>query len=273
MDFAKVTVEIRHQSGKGPARRARSSGRLPAVLYGHKVEPLPLALDPVELHRALDKERKRNTVFTLQVKDAAKPQEPTADVTAMIRDVQIDPLSRQPVHVDFIRVSMDEEIKVTVPLEPTGTPVGVVNGGNLHLAYHALPIAAKPDAIPSKLELDVSALDIGDAIHHAGSQGIACLGRRAARREGRGDRRRGSGRGRGRRRRRRCASAGDCSGRPRRGPGRRSSCRGVGRCSQKGGEEGQVALPLFCVHVVGRGARQSWPAICRQPAQCRVHGR
>jgi large subunit ribosomal protein L25 len=167
MDFAKVTVEIRHQSGKGPARRARSSGRLPAVLYGHKVEPLPLALDPVELHRALDKERKRNTVFTLQVKDAAKPQEPTADVTAMIRDVQIDPLSRQPVHVDFIRVSMDEEIKVTVPLEPTGTPVGVVNGGNLHLAYHALPIAAKPDAIPSKLELDVSALDIGDAIHAA----------------------------------------------------------------------------------------------------------
>ncbi|MBN2575712.1 MAG: 50S ribosomal protein L25 [Deltaproteobacteria bacterium] len=161
MDFAKVPVEIRHQSGKGPARRARRSGKLPCVLYGHKVEPVSLALDPVQLIHALDKERKRNTVFTLQLKDATKSE----DVTAMIRDVQIDPLSRQPVHVDFVRVSMDEEVKVTIPLIPTGMPVGVVNGGNLHLSYHALPIAAKPDAIPTKLEIDVTHLDVGDVIH------------------------------------------------------------------------------------------------------------
>jgi large subunit ribosomal protein L25 len=165
MDFAKVSVEIRNQSGKGPARRARSSGKLPGVLYGHKLAPLPLVLNPVELLHALDKERKRNTVFTLQVKDAAKPQLSSEDVTAMIRDVQIDPLSRQPVHVDFVRVSMEEEINVTVPLVLTGTPVGVVNGGNLHLSHHTLPIAAKPNAIPVKVELDVTALDIGDALH------------------------------------------------------------------------------------------------------------
>jgi large subunit ribosomal protein L25 len=161
MDFAKVSVEIRKTSGKGPARRTRSSGKLPGVLYGHKSDPLSLVLDPVDLLHALDKERKRNTVFTLQVKNAAKSE----DVVAMIRDVQIDPMSRKPVHVDFVRVSMDEEVKVTVPLVLTGTAVGVTNGGNLHLAYHALPIAAKPDAIPTKLELDVTALDIGDALH------------------------------------------------------------------------------------------------------------
>jgi len=161
MDFAKVTVEIRNQSGKGPARRTRNAGKLPGVLYGHKQAPLSLSLDPVELIHALDKERKRNTVFTLQVKNAERPE----DVTAMIRDVQVDPMSRKPVHVDFVRVSMDEEVKVTVPLVLTGTAVGVVNGGNLHLAYHALPVAAKPDAIPTKLELDVTALDIGDALH------------------------------------------------------------------------------------------------------------
>jgi large subunit ribosomal protein L25 len=161
MDFAKVSVEIRHQSGKGPARRSRSSGKLPAVLYGHKQDPLSLVLDPVDLIHALDKERKRNTVFTLAVKGGAKPE----DVIAMIRDVQVDPMSRKPVHVDFVRVSMDEEIKVTVPLVLTGTAVGVTNGGNLHLSHHALPIAAKPDAIPTKVELDVTALDIGDALH------------------------------------------------------------------------------------------------------------
>ena len=165
MDFAKVSVEIRHQSGKGPARRSRASGKLPAVLYGHKVAPLSLNLNPVELIHALDKERKRNTVFTLQVKDAAKAQPSSEDVTAMIRDVQIDPMSRRPVHVDFVRVSMDEEVKVSVPLVLTGTPLGVIDGGNLHLSHHALPIAAKPDAIPVKLELDVSALKIGDALH------------------------------------------------------------------------------------------------------------
>ena len=161
MDFAKVSVEIRNQSGKGPARRSRSSGKLPAVLYGHKVEPISLVLDPVELTHALDKERKRNTVFTLDVKNAAKSEA----VMAMIREVQIDPMSRRPVHVDFIRVSMDEEVKVSVPLVLTGIPVGVTNGGNLHLSHHNLPIAAKPDAIPTKIELDVTALDIGDALH------------------------------------------------------------------------------------------------------------
>jgi large subunit ribosomal protein L25 len=83
----------------------------------------------------------------------------------MIRDVQIDPMSRQPVHVDFIRVRMDEEVKVTVPLVLTGTPLGVIAGGNLHLSHHALPIAARPDAIPTKIELDVTALEIGDALH------------------------------------------------------------------------------------------------------------
>jgi large subunit ribosomal protein L25 len=131
------------------------------VLYGHKIAPLSLVLDPVELTHALDKERKRNTVFTLDLKSASKSEA----VMAMIRDVQIDPMSRRPVHVDFIRVSMDEEVKVSVPLVLTGTPVGVTNGGNLHLTHHVLPIAAKPDAIPTKIELDVTALDIGDALH------------------------------------------------------------------------------------------------------------
>jgi large subunit ribosomal protein L25 len=134
---------------------------LPAVLYGHKLEPLALVLDPVELSHALDKERKRNTVFTLQVKNAATPE----DVMAMIRDVQIDPISRRPVHVDFIRVSMEDEVKVTVPLVLTGIPVGVTNGGNLHLSHHTLPIASRPDTIPTKIELDVTALEIGDALH------------------------------------------------------------------------------------------------------------
>jgi large subunit ribosomal protein L25 len=161
MDFAKVSVEVRAQSGKGPSRRTRAAGKLPAILYGHKAEPLSLSLDPVILVKALDKDRKRNTVFTLQVQSDGKGE----DVTAMIRDVQIDPISRKPVHVDFIRVNMDEMVRVTIPVLLQGIPVGVTDGGNLHQSYRNLPIAAKPADIPTKIEMDVTALKIGDALH------------------------------------------------------------------------------------------------------------
>jgi large subunit ribosomal protein L25 len=72
---------------------------------------------------------------------------------AMIRDVQIDPISRRPVHVDFIRVSMDEEVKVTVPLVLTGIPVGVTNGGNLHLSHHTC-CPSRPSPTPSRPRLN-----------------------------------------------------------------------------------------------------------------------
>jgi large subunit ribosomal protein L25 len=162
MDFAKVSVEVRTQSGKGSARRARATGKCPGILYGHKEPPVPLIVDPHALIKSLDKERKRNTVFSLSVGSNGAA---ASTVTAMIRDIQIDALTRALIHVDFIRVSMDEEVKVTVPLVMKGTPVGVVNGGNLHQSMHELPIAAKPDAIPAKLEIDVSALNIGEGLH------------------------------------------------------------------------------------------------------------
>jgi large subunit ribosomal protein L25 len=161
MEFAKVDVEVRARTGKGNARAFRRSGRVPAVLYGRKAEPLPLSVDPQALVRSLDKERRRNTVFTLKVSGNGRSE----DVTAMIRDVQLDPVRRTVVHVDFLRISLDEEVRVTVPLVMKGTPVGVVNGGNLHQPLHELPIAAKPAAIPTRIEVDVSALNIGNALH------------------------------------------------------------------------------------------------------------
>jgi large subunit ribosomal protein L25 len=161
MEFAKVSAEVRQETGKGFARRTRAAGRVPAVLYGRREQPLSLSLDPLALVRSLDKERKRNTVFSLSVSTNGK----ASDVTAMIRDVQIDPLSRRIVHVDFLRVDLEDEVKVNVPLVLKGTPAGVVDGGNLHHNVHYLPIAAKPAAIPAKIELDVTKLKIGEALH------------------------------------------------------------------------------------------------------------
>jgi large subunit ribosomal protein L25 len=83
----------------------------------------------------------------------------------MVREAQVNPLSRRLVHVDFLRVDLDTEVHVTVPLLLTGKAVGLTNGGNLHQSMHVIAIAAKPAAIPTKLEADVTALDIGDALH------------------------------------------------------------------------------------------------------------
>ncbi|HEY0709241.1 MAG TPA: 50S ribosomal protein L25, partial [Polyangia bacterium] len=162
MDFAKVSAEVRQETGKGFARRTRAAGRVPAVLYGRREQPLTLSLDPLALVRSLDKERKRNTVFALAVSQNGKA---ASDITAMIRDVQIDPLSRRIVHIDFLRVDLNEEVRVEVPLVLKGTPAGVVDGGNLHHNVHSIAIAAKPADIPVKIELDVSALKIGEALH------------------------------------------------------------------------------------------------------------
>ena len=161
MDFAKVDAEVRQETGKGSARRTRAAGRVPAVLYGRREQPVSLSLDPLALVRSLDKEKKRNTVFALKVANGAGG----GDITAMIRDVQIDPLSRKIVHIDFLRVDLNEEVRVEVPLVLKGTPAGVVDGGNLHHNVHYLPIATKPSAIPARIELDVSSLKIGEALH------------------------------------------------------------------------------------------------------------
>jgi large subunit ribosomal protein L25 len=161
MDFAKVSVELRSQSGKGGAHKVRAAGKVPGVLYGHKSEPLAVSFNEKTLLQSLDKERRRNTVFTLTVSGNGKDEQ----VTAMIRDAQIDPMSRRLVHVDFLRVSLEDEVHVTVPLVLIGKAVGVTNGGNLHQSMHLIAIAAKPAAIPSKLEADVTALEIGDALH------------------------------------------------------------------------------------------------------------
>jgi large subunit ribosomal protein L25 len=100
-------------------------------------------------------------VLKLAIAGSGKSEE----VTAMVREAQINPLSRRLVHVDFLRVDLEAEVHVTVPLVLTGKAVGVTNGGNLHQSLHVVPVAAKPAAIPTKLEVDVSALEVGDALH------------------------------------------------------------------------------------------------------------
>jgi large subunit ribosomal protein L25 len=161
MELAKVNVEVRTQVGKGGSHKVRAAGKVPGVLYGRKAEPVAVTIDEKSLLGSLDKEKRRNTVITLALASGGKSE----DVTAMVRDAQIDPISRRLIHVDFLRVDLNAEVHVTVPLVLTGKAVGTTNGGQLHQSMHVLSIAAKPAAIPTKIEVDVTALDMGDAVH------------------------------------------------------------------------------------------------------------
>jgi large subunit ribosomal protein L25 len=164
MDFTKVNVEVRGGVGKGGSRKVRAAGKVPGVVYGRKLAPVAVTFDEKELLTSLDKEKRRNTVLTLSIA-AANQGGQAEEVTAMVRDAQINPLSRRLVHVDFLRVDIDAEVHVTVPIVLTGKAVGTTNGGQLHQSLHMVPVAAKPAVIPTKLEVDVSALEIGDALH------------------------------------------------------------------------------------------------------------
>jgi large subunit ribosomal protein L25 len=162
MEVGKLNVEYRNATRKSVTRRLRAEGKIPAVCYGQGAEPMPLTVDPKLLVKALDPLKKTNTVINMTVSGA-----PDGDqtLTVMVRDYQKDPIRGDLMHADFIRVSLDKEVHATVPIVLTGKAAGVVAGGILHQVTRILEIAALPDRIPVKLEVDVSALEMGEAIH------------------------------------------------------------------------------------------------------------
>ena len=162
MEVGKLTVEYRKGTGKGTTRKLRSTGKIPGVCYGGQGEPMPLSIDPSLLIKALDPIKKGNTVINLTVQNA--PAE-LGEFTVMVRDVQKDPVRGQLTHADFIRVALDKDVHAVIPVILTGKAQGVKDGGILHHNIRNLEIACTPDKIPAKIELDVAALGMGDAIH------------------------------------------------------------------------------------------------------------
>ncbi len=158
--FGKLTVKVREQSGKGTARKLRSQGLLPAVMYGKGKDNLLLTINPRDLRRAMDPERKLNTFFTLTVESSSG----TTVEQCVVTDFQADPLRDEFLHVDFLRVDPESEIVTKIPVEYTGRAVGVVGGGKLRTLLRTVRIAAKPAEVPVKLVVDVTPLDAGKSL-------------------------------------------------------------------------------------------------------------
>ena len=157
---ATLEASTRSGSGKGVARSLRRAGRIPAVIYGRGREPEALALDNTALTRLLTEIAAATTLVDLTV-------EGRAPVKALIREIQRNPVRPADIiHLDLYEVHADEEVNVEVPVHFVGVPEGVRNfGGVLDQTMHALAIRVLPADIPEFLEVDVTALNIGQSIH------------------------------------------------------------------------------------------------------------
>jgi large subunit ribosomal protein L25 len=152
-----VTAAKRDSRGKGPARRLRANGLIPAVVYGGKTEPTHVAVDPALLLKAIETPHKFNTLLTLNLDGAEKH--------VLFKDYEVDPVSRKLLHADFFEVRMDQPVKVNVPVEIVGKAVGTTEGGILSIAAHDILVEALPGKIPVKIEVDVTNIKIGHSLH------------------------------------------------------------------------------------------------------------
>jgi len=154
----------RTTKGKNEARRLRAAGQIPAVVYGaqkagDKPSPEQVSVDPKPFLRILHSSSGLNTLISLKVQGGT-------DSTVLVRQVQLDPVSHHPLHADFYRVNMDRKIKVTVPVVIRGESRGVkLDGGVLDFVHREIEVEVLPADIPNSIEVDVTDLGIGDAIH------------------------------------------------------------------------------------------------------------
>jgi len=161
MEKISLDVTIREGKGKGFARSLRRGGSIPAVLYS-KGGSTSISLDPAKVRKLLILGHAESTLIDVKIKGAKEK----ADRIAVLRDYQTDPLTGELLHADFFEVSMDEKIKVTVPIELAGeTPAGVKEGGILQFILREVEMECLPSLIPDNIVVDASRLNMGENLH------------------------------------------------------------------------------------------------------------
>jgi large subunit ribosomal protein L25 len=156
-----LTAEIREEIGKEKAKKLRARGQIPAIFYGPRSKTIPLVIDSKELTKALQTEAGENVLIDLDIRKGNQLDRKVV----MLKDIQIDPLQRITLHTDFYEVAMDELVIVEVPVHLVGKPEGTKMGGILEQVRRVIQVQCLPGDIPKSIDIDVSALMIGDSIH------------------------------------------------------------------------------------------------------------
>jgi large subunit ribosomal protein L25 len=159
VDTITFEAEARDGGGKGPARQLRRDGRVPAVIYGERKDQQMVSLEARALRRQLTNPRFFSTLCALHLGDDT--------IRVLPRDVQLHPVSDEPIHADFVRVSRGTTITVEVQVVFLNEDIspGLTRGGVLNVVRREIELVCPADAIPAQLELDLAAADIGDSLH------------------------------------------------------------------------------------------------------------
>jgi large subunit ribosomal protein L25 len=158
-DALTLPAELRERAGKGASRALRRDGRVPAVIYGGKEEPVAIHVEAKELVRQLNTGYFMNSIVMVDVGGKK--------VRALPKDVALHPVTERPIHVDFLRLAKDAKIQVAVPvlfINEEESP-GLKKGGVLNVVRHELELICESDKIPDNITIDVAGFDVGDAIH------------------------------------------------------------------------------------------------------------
>jgi large subunit ribosomal protein L25 len=159
MNIRELSVEPREALGKGAVGRLRRQGLVPAVLYGGGAPPVTLSVSPVEVQRTIQGHGAGGVLVNLRLPGDVEPR------TAVVRELQYDPVRDALIHIDFQAVRMDEEITVEVPIHVVGEAAGVrEQNGVLAVLLRTVEVSCLPSLIPDRIDIDVSALRIYDVV-------------------------------------------------------------------------------------------------------------
>jgi len=159
LEIMTLKASQREAVGNGPSRVLRRDGKIPAILYGPKTEPVKLAVEKINLDPIFKGGAVAQKLITLEIDGMDGSR------NVMIKELQRHPVSHNLLHLDFYEVSMDQKIRVMVPVTTTGKSKGVEMGGMLQIIRRELEVLCLPDQIPETITIDVSDLDVGDSFH------------------------------------------------------------------------------------------------------------
>jgi len=159
MASAEFNVALREATGKGVARKLRVQGLVPAVVYGQNMQPCCITFEPKALEKAIATDAGWNTLLTLH---GATPVE---GQVVVLKHLELHPLRRNMLSADFHAIDLDKKVSFMVPVVTLGKAVGEKEGGSLQVIRHELEVFCLPSAVPQSIEIDVTALEIGDVIH------------------------------------------------------------------------------------------------------------
>ncbi len=156
-----LTAQKRSRSGKGPARSVRRELQVPAILYGPHTESTSLSVSALQLEKLLRETGGESKLLNLNIEEGGT----STARQVLIREVQVHPVRRRFLHVDFYEVPLDQPIVVEVPVALVGDCIGVQKGGELNLVRRTLAVRCLPNQIPENIQVDVTKLDLGEMLH------------------------------------------------------------------------------------------------------------